>query len=67
MAAPHVAGVVALMFQLNPELTAAQVKQILDFVSQRTVAGAQALTRSGGLAWSMRAKRLSLVRQDSCS
>ena len=29
MAAPHVAGVVALMFQLNPELTAAQVKQIL--------------------------------------
>jgi subtilisin family serine protease len=29
MAAPHVAGVVALMFQLNPELTSAQVKQIL--------------------------------------
>ena len=29
MAAPHVAGVIALMFQLNPDLTAAQVKQIL--------------------------------------
>jgi subtilisin family serine protease len=29
MAAPHVAGVIALMFQLNPGLTADQVKQIL--------------------------------------
>ena len=29
MAAPHVTGVVALMFQLNPELTATQVQQIL--------------------------------------
>jgi len=29
MAAPHVAGVVALMFQVNPHLTAAQVRQIL--------------------------------------
>lgn len=29
MAAPHVAGVIALMFQLNPELTSAQIKQIL--------------------------------------
>jgi subtilisin family serine protease len=29
MAAPHVAGAIALMFQFNPELTAVQVKQIL--------------------------------------
>jgi subtilisin family serine protease len=29
MAAPHVSGVVALMFQLNGELTSDQVKQIL--------------------------------------
>jgi len=29
MASPHVAGVIALMFQLNPQLTATQVRQIL--------------------------------------
>jgi subtilisin family serine protease len=29
MAAPHVAGAIALMFQLNPELTSAQVRRML--------------------------------------
>lgn len=35
MAAPHVAGVVALMFQLNPDLTSAQIKQILISSAER--------------------------------
>ena len=35
MAAPHVAGIVALMLQVNPNLTPAQVKDVLQKTAQR--------------------------------
>jgi subtilisin family serine protease len=36
MSAPHAAGVIALMLQLNPELTCAQVRQILVLSAKHT-------------------------------
>jgi serine protease AprX len=38
MSAPHVAGVVSLMFQKNPNLTAAQVRKVL-IASARQLSG----------------------------
>ena len=37
MAVPHVAGVIALMFQANPNLTAADIKRILTETANRAV------------------------------
>ena len=37
MAVPHVAGVIALMFQANPNLTPAQIKRILTETANRAV------------------------------
>lgn len=37
MAVPHVAGVIALMFQANPNLTPAQIKRILAETANRSV------------------------------
>ena len=48
MAAPHVSGVVSLMFSVNPELTSAQVLQILQSTVRPFPAGGSCTTSNCG-------------------
>ncbi len=72
MAAPVVAGTVALMLQANPTLTPNAVKAILQYTAQ-VYPGYDALTQGAGFGISQRARRrgtgsiLCRVVNDSCS
>jgi subtilisin family serine protease len=48
MASPHVAGIVALMLQKNPTLTAAQAETILERSAIPLPAGSRTITNSDG-------------------
>jgi subtilisin family serine protease len=53
MASPHVAGIVALMAQKNPALTAAQAENILTSTAIPLAAGCRNVTGSNGVASSV--------------
>lgn len=51
MASPHVAGIVALMLQKNPALTAAQAEAILQSSAINMPAGCRTVLRDGTVCW----------------
>jgi subtilisin family serine protease len=69
MASPHVAGLVALMLEKNPALTAAQVETILETTALRIPAGSAHVNDGSGqtveISWGSNATGSGLVQADA--
>ncbi|MES2796883.1 MAG: S8 family serine peptidase [Bacteroidota bacterium] len=65
MASPHVAGIVALMAQKKPNLTAAEAETILETAAIPLGAGARNVTNFGSFSWGVDASGHGFITADA--